>query len=112
MYWVRHFLATVCLVLVLGSCDEDAPSQSAFPDTLNTEREACESTGGRWGAAANKGSFVCYRTLPDANKSCTNSNQCRGSCLARSRTCTPVTPFYGCNEVLNASGLPQTVCVE
>ena len=113
---MRRVLATVLLLVALGACDEDSPSdttsESLFPDLLTSEREACENTGGRWATAATEGAFTCYRDLPDAHKSCQSSQDCRGQCLARSRTCTPVEPFFGCLQVLSASGLPQTVCVE
>ena len=112
---IRRVLTAVLFVSVLTSCQEDGSnttSESIFPDLLQAEREACERKGGRWGAAPNKASQVCYQTLSDANKSCKSETDCAGLCLARSRTCSPVEPFYGCHEVLSASGLQQTVCVD
>ena len=112
----RRVLTVVLMMVVLLSCDEDsgsAPaSDSIFPDLMNEQRESCERRGGRWGPAANKTTFVCYQTLPDANQTCKTGRDCQGFCLSRSRTCSPVTPFYGCHEVLSNSGLPQTVCIE
>ena len=109
-------LAALFLLVALVACDEDSPetteTQSIFPDIQKTEREACERRGGRWGTAANRVSFVCYRTLSDANQSCRTERDCQGFCLARSRTCSPVEPFYGCHQVISQSGLLQTVCIE
>ena len=113
---VRRVLTVVLMVMALVSCDEDTGSEpvrdSAFPDLLGEQREKCERRGGRWGPAANKTSFACYLTLPDANKTCETGRDCQGLCLARSRTCSPITPFYGCHEVISRAGLPQTVCLE
>ena len=113
---IRRVLTAVVCVSVLASCQEDGnsatESESIFPDLLQIQRDACEKSGGRWGAAPGKASQVCYRTLRDANQTCSTESDCDGFCLARSRTCSPVEPFYGCHEVLSSSGLRQTVCVE
>lgn len=112
----RRVLTVVLMVTALASCDEDGGSEpardSAFPDLLGEQRITCERRGGRWAPAASQTSFVCYLTLPDANKTCSTGRDCQGLCLARSHSCTPVKPFYGCHEVLSNSGLPQTVCIE
>lgn len=104
------------MVIVLVSCEEDSTdatvSESIFPDVLKQAREACEAEDGRWGTAINRDLFVCYKDQPDANQSCRAEGDCAGFCLARSRTCSPVTPFFGCHQVLSRAGLPQTVCVE
>ena len=113
---IRRILTAVVCMFVLASCQEDGNSATAtdsvFPDLLSIQRTDCEKRGGRWGAAPGKAAQVCYRTLPDANQSCQVESDCAGLCLARSRTCSPVEPFYGCHEVLSASGLRQTVCIE
>ncbi len=116
MFAVRRSLAALFVLVAVVACDEDSPdtaeSQSIFPDITKTESEACERSGGSWGKAANGQSFVCYRNLPDANQICQTSRDCAGICLARSRTCSPVTPFYGCHEVISQAGVTQTVCLE
>ena len=113
---VRRILAAMVVLVVVVACDEDDPdrveNQSIFPDITKTERDACERGGGSWGKAANGLTFVCYRALPDANQSCRTSSDCAGICLARSRTCSPVKPFYGCHEVISQAGVTQTVCLE
>ena len=116
MFAIRRILAAVFMVVALVSCDDDDAdgpvSESIFPDILKQEREACEADNGRWGTAANGVLFVCYRNQPDANQFCSTESDCAGFCLARSRTCSPIDPFFGCHQVLSKDGLPQTVCVE
>jgi hypothetical protein len=33
-------------------------------------------------------------------------------CLARSGTCAPIMPLFGCNEVLDKQGRRVTLCIE
>ena len=113
---IRRVLTAVFCMLAVTSCQEDGQSavesESAFPDLLRIQGEACEKKGGRWGPAPSKASFVCYRTLSDANTGCRVESDCEGMCLARSRTCSPIEPFFGCHQVLSDSGFQQTLCVE
>ena len=113
---ICRIIAAALLGGVLVACEDEAAdtpaSDSIFPDIMEQRRTACEDSGGRWAPALNKTLFVCYRDLPDANQPCRTERDCQGLCLARSRTCAPTEPFYGCHQVLSAGGLPQTVCVE
>lgn len=111
--------AVLAAVLMLSGCQEDGPvatqveSGGDFGETLFEQRRAaCLDDGGRWGADGPAGTFVCYTPTPDANKRCTTGTDCVGLCLARSRTCAPVTPFLGCHETITDGGFPATVCVE
>lgn len=94
---------------------EVAPSdvvEEAPPRTdLNAEaRRRCARSGGRF-TRSPAGLFFCVRETRDANKSCTADRDCQGVCLARSRTCAPLTPLLGCHQVFTATGI-ATVCVE
>ncbi len=113
---LRRVSVAAVFFIILAACQEDGPNpsedQTVFPDLLKIQRDACEKDGGRWGLAANKATYVCYRTLFDANKTCSTGRDCEGLCLARSRTCSPIKPFYGCHQVLSNSGVPQTLCIE
>ena len=113
---ICRIMAAALLAIVLVACDEetsDTPeSQSIFPDIMAEQRAACEKSDGRWGPTGNQTVFVCFRNLSDANQSCSTENDCQGFCLARSRTCSPIEPFFGCHQVLSRGGLPQTVCIE
>ena len=113
---IRRVMTVVLCGIFLVACQEDGPevseSETAIPDILAVERKACERSGGRWALAIGKTSFVCYRNLSDAHTPCRSENDCEGLCLARSRTCSPVTPFFGCHEVLSPTGVRQTLCIE
>jgi hypothetical protein len=109
-------LAAFVVGLALAACQVDEPDTVApgtfDPGLSERQRSLCEADGGRWGAGGTAGSMVCYRPTRDANQSCRADGDCEGLCLARSRTCTPVTPFFGCHEVLNSEGVPQTLCID
>ncbi|MEM6635347.1 MAG: hypothetical protein AAF667_05585 [Pseudomonadota bacterium] len=76
------------------------------------QQEACEDQGGRFAGGPREGTQVCYLPNADANEPCSNATDCDGLCLARSRSCSPVTPIFGCVEILLAGGLPVTQCFE
>lgn len=111
-----RLLVPALLAVTLAACQTDAPEPVApgtfDPGLADRQRAACEADGGRWGAGGKSGALVCYRPAPDAGQSCRADGDCTGFCLARSRTCAPVTPFFGCNEVLNSAGVPQTICID
>ncbi|SEN68133.1 hypothetical protein SAMN04488011_105239 [Palleronia pelagia] len=96
------------------SLDDPSNGDTATPQTPpartpSPAERACTEDGGRWGRAGESG-FICYRTPRDANKSCTRESDCLGACLARSRTCAPITPLLGCHEILTDSGTRATEC--
>lgn len=113
---LRRLLTPLFCVAVLASCQEDGPNASqsleTVPDILAGARAACERNGGNWALTPNKVTYACFRQTRDANRYCTSSTECEGVCLARSRTCSPVEPFFGCHEVLSAGGVPQTLCTQ
>lgn len=82
----------------------------ANTDALDSDRVICEAKGGRWSRASGS-SYACVYPTSDANNACTSPSQCEGYCLARSGTCAPVKPLFGCHDVVAASGGMQTVCV-
>ena len=73
---------------------------------------ACEKKGGRFAKAGNSTTFVCVRETRDGGKACRRETDCEGLCLARSRSCSPITPVLGCQEILTQDGLRVTQCVE
>lgn len=103
-------------VVTLAACQtetRDALEPGLFdPGLVEKQRAECTLDGGRWSSSQETGRSICFRTPPDANQSCQASTDCQGMCLARSRTCAPVVPFFGCHEVLNARGAIQTLCIE
>jgi hypothetical protein len=109
---------TLCLgATLLIACEEeeragDIAAGTFDPGLADRQRGLCEAEGGRWGVGGSANRFVCYTTTKDANQQCSTSGDCEGHCLARSRTCAPFTPFFGCHEVLDSGGARQTLCLE
>lgn len=115
---VHRCAVPLALIVALGlaacqSEDEVVLQPGAnTPDALAAARAACEAAGGEFTSPPGGGNVeVCVRTPADANTPCATANDCEGACLARSRTCSPVLPLFGCNEVLLSNGIEATVCV-
>ena len=53
---------------------------------------------------------VCQHEMPDSGRQCTKAGDCQGDCLARSRTCAPVRPLFGCNAILMDNGQTAVLC--
>jgi len=110
------FLALTGL-LAVAACkpvpENPYPGAENFgPQLLEKLRGECESSGGDFSSGGEGHGLVCHRTPPDAGKSCARQSDCTTECLARSRTCAPVEPLFGCNEVLTAEGVPVTLCID
>lgn len=111
------YLFILSIAVVLAGCRDDiAPPETGLagydPHLIENQRAACEARGGRFGKGGLSGSFVCYEETRDANQHCTTGADCQGLCLARSQTCTPVTPFFGCHEILGQLGGRATICID
>ncbi|MEM6386174.1 MAG: hypothetical protein AAF718_08060 [Pseudomonadota bacterium] len=113
---LRQCMTVLVVSVLLVACQEgdteETAADPAIPDILAPQRAACENDGGRWLKVPNRDSFACFRWTRDANKACSSARDCQGLCLARSRTCAPQTPLFGCHEILSAAGLRQTLCTE
>ncbi|WP_460274701.1 hypothetical protein [Celeribacter sp. ULVN23_4] len=117
---MRKTVAMALTVLSLTACQAEAPEESPGyglagynPKATETEKSACEARGGDYRTAGLIGGMVCFTTPKDADKSCSKSTDCSSNtCLARSRTCTPVTPLFGCNDLLDAEGRQVSLCVD
>lgn len=88
-----------------------APAAAAESPLLAQQRAACDREGGRMQTLAS-GVVACIRQTSDSGRACTASSDCEGACLARSGTCAPITPLYGCHEVLTAPGARTTQCLD
>lgn len=110
------WLMTIVMVVLLVACQEDKPADFGLegydPDAETKQRAACDKRGGRFGSGGISGALVCFETPKDAGQSCKKSTDCSGSCLARSKTCSPLKPLFGCNEVITATGAVATLCLE
>lgn len=109
-------IALMLVLSVLGSCFDRGP-EPLPPGPVTPEQQAdrqadCERRGGSFGSVGGSSLQVCFITPRDANRSCTSNSDCEGVCLARSRTCAPVIPLLGCNEVILDGGTVATECVD
>lgn len=73
---------------------------------------ACEKDRGRWARAGKGGGMSCIYQTRDGGKRCDSKDDCQGECLARSRTCSPIRPLFGCNAVLIDTGAEMTLCLD
>lgn len=90
-----------------------APAESEAPPVPQSPEEAkCLKTGGVWATAGKGSAKACVKTTRDAGKACTKQTQCEGLCLARSGTCAPVKPLFGCNDIFEADGRRVTLCLD
>jgi hypothetical protein len=87
----------------------------AVPPVPDAEKSAaqmaCEKKKGIW-SKAGKGGNACVTYTRDGGKSCTSAKDCDSQCLARSGTCAPIKPLFGCNEILDEMGRRMTLCVD
>jgi hypothetical protein len=101
-----------------ASAESDAdpapkPDLAETPVTPKSEMQlACEKKGGRWYKVGKGDKRACVRQTKDAGKRCEKESQCESVCLARSGTCAPFKPMYGCNEILQDNGARVTLCLD
>ena len=89
------------------------PDLAETPVTPKSEMQlACEKKGGKWAKIGKGDKRACVRQTKDAGKRCERESQCEGVCLARSGTCSPIKPLYGCNEILQDNGARVTLCLD
>lgn len=81
-------------------------------ERMDIEHAACLKAGGQYLRLGKGPAFYCQTAPHDAGRSCRRASDCESACLARSRTCAPVKPLFGCNEVLTDSGRAATLCVD
>lgn len=87
----------------------DLPAPPPDPPALALQRAACRDRGGQLSTRA-PGIYACVMPTGDAGRACDEASDCEGLCLARSGTCAPITPIYGCQEVFTARGHRETLC--
>lgn len=89
------------------------PDLAETPVTPKSEQQlACEKKKGRWARVGKGEGRACVFQTRDAGKRCERESQCDGVCLARSGTCAPFKPMYGCNEILQDNGARVTLCLD
>lgn len=91
---------------------EAEPAPPPEPPFLAQQRLLCQERGGQLMARGTSGLFACVETTRDGGQACDEGSDCEGLCLARSGTCAPLTPIFGCQEVYTARGRRETLCTE
>ena len=91
-----------------GDTEEQLPLVGQ--EKIDAGKFECVAPGGNW--VARDGAFICVKMTSDSGKSCQAGSECEGECLARSKTCAPVTPLLGCNDVMSEAGYPMQLCVQ
>lgn len=92
---------------------ETAVEPPAAPAATKLEAQiSCERKGGSWTSVGKAKFRACVKTTKDSGKACTRQSQCDSQCLARSGTCAPFKPMFGCNEVLQENGARVMLCID
>lgn len=96
-----------------SDASKPALTEAGAPETPKApEQILCEASGGLWSLAGKTGAYICVSPTRDGGKSCRKKTDCEGQCLARSGTCAPYSPLFGCNEVLEKDGRRVTLCID
>lgn len=88
-----------------------AQPQMAKP-IASPQELACIKKGGAWRSTGKSGGEACFTLTKDAGKSCKKESDCDGYCLARSGSCAPFKPMFGCNDILQDNGVMVTLCID
>jgi type IV secretory pathway VirB10-like protein len=96
--------AAAAAALAVPEADAEQPKSEA--------QLKCERRRGIWTAVAGTSARTCVTRTRDAGKSCDKQSDCDSECLARSRTCAPLKPLIGCNDVLQENGVETQLCVQ
>lgn len=91
---------------------EPPPPPAASAPPKSAGQIACEKDRGTWARAGEGGGMACIRQTRDGGKRCDSKSDCQGECLARSRSCAPIQPLFGCNDVLMDNGAAVTLCID
>ena len=93
--------------------EAEVPVEPAVPAKPKSPEEIrCGKKGGAWVGAGKTGAQLCVKPTRDGGQHCTKASDCEGLCLARSATCAPVQPLFGCNDILQDNGLQVTLCID
>ncbi len=95
-----------------ANAPKPAVPEVAPPVELAPEVLACSKQGGDWISVSREGGKACVQPAKDAGKSCRKKSDCDGECLAKSRSCAPVLPLFGCNDILQNDGSMVTLCID
>lgn len=102
---VGSVLALICLGGLAGCLGEGSDEGPRPPPVITSP--TCASGQSVVGLAGPQ----CATVEPDGGKACRNSTECRGFCLADTRTCSSVRPYFGCHA-LYEDGREVMICVD
>lgn len=102
----------LCILLALAACVEQPPAPPVSKPLSDADRAECLMQGGKVGRGGLLPDEVCFRTEPDAGKACSKKTDCAGMCLAETRTCSKVSPMFGCFEFLDETGQTVGICID
>ncbi|PRY24917.1 hypothetical protein CLV78_10290 [Aliiruegeria haliotis] len=110
-------LASLALTAILSGClpaekEDPAPILPGTPEAVQQAEASCTARGGYLATRPGGALRVCTITPRDANQACTTGADCEGLCLARSKTCAPAVPLFGCHEVIMDNGQLATNCLD
>jgi hypothetical protein len=86
----------------------EPPPPPPVPAAVAAQQTACAAIGGQ---LLRRGALLsCQRPTADAGRACRQASDCEGGCLARAGVCAPVTPLFGCQDLLIAPSQVERVC--
>ena len=95
------------------AASDTAPAAEVVPPApLSPEAQACKRKGGSYLKTGDSNLRSCVRLTGEGAKHCTSGKDCKGACLARSGTCSPADPLFGCNEILQDDGRRVNLCLD
>ncbi|MAC77795.1 MAG: hypothetical protein CML66_07000 [Rhodobacteraceae bacterium] len=102
--------AVLAAMLLLAACQTETPVQAGASSVDPAFQAACAAKGGT--VAIGLAGPACAMPQPDAGKACSSSADCAGVCLADTRTCSPVTPYFGCHELYEEGQPNVAICID
>ena len=99
----------ILAVIALSSCVDQGPQGKKLTEA---ERADCLMRGGSTGYGGLFPDELCFTPMKDAGQSCTKAGDCEGQCLAETKTCSKVSPIFGCYDYLDETGQVVGICVD
>lgn len=96
-------------------------TQEETVSNVNKEKEECLSKGGEWKAAGLALSEKCFLKMQDANKDCSSSDECEGTCLALEGAepgdkvvgkCSEYDSTFGCHSKVEDGKATPVLCID
>ncbi len=103
--------ATQAAPVAIAAKTGDGAGADMQPEAPSPAGLACEAAGGAF-VRTGHGLQSCQSRTRDAGKSCRTGSDCDGACLARSMSCAPVRPLFGCNDVVEDDGRRVSLCID